>query len=72
VASARWQSTQSAPCAKSIPNFSAFGASRTVALGGDVYRIDVVAPARSTRWSGLLPMTAGEILYVDGVAHAGQ
>jgi enoyl-[acyl-carrier protein] reductase I len=58
--------------AKSIPGFSTFEdtwADRAP-LGWDVYDIDVVAKATVALLSDWFPMTTGELVHVDGGAHA--
>jgi enoyl-[acyl-carrier protein] reductase I len=58
--------------AKSIPGFSTFEdtwADRAP-LGWDVYDIDVVAQATVAHLSDWFPMTTGELVHVDGGAHA--
>jgi len=58
--------------AKSIPGFSAFEdtwADRAP-LGWDVHDATVVAKGCVALFSDLFPMTTGEIIHVDGGAHA--
>ncbi len=58
--------------ARSIPGFHTFEEtwSERAPLGWDVLDTDVVARACLAVLSDLLPMTTGEILHVDGGAHA--
>ena len=58
--------------AKSIPGFSAFEDTwgTRAPLGWDVHDADVVARACVALMSDWLPKTTGEILHVDGGAHA--
>ena len=58
--------------ARSIPGFHSFEDTwaERAPLGWDVLDTDVVAGACLAILSDLLPMTTGEILHVDGGAHA--
>jgi meromycolic acid enoyl-[acyl-carrier-protein] reductase len=58
--------------AKSIPGFHSFEDTwaEQAPLGWDVLDTDVVARACVALLSDLLPMTTGELLHVDGGAHA--